>query len=138
MARVTACLFVLGSLVAAAIVAPAPYRAHAGDAPAATPLAAGASGRLAFSAEGDVYAVDADGTGLTRLTTDPADDFDPTWSPDGRQIAFRTTRDGNDEIYVMDADGSHQRNLTNDPADDWSPAWSPDGTRIAYAIFRYG
>jgi Tol biopolymer transport system component len=97
-----------------------------------------ADGLLAFSAEGDIYAVRADGTALTRLTTDPAADFDPTWAPDGRHLAFRTARDGNDEIYVIDADGSHQRNLTHDPAADWSPAWSPDGTRLAYATFAFG
>jgi len=68
-----------------------------------------------------------------RLTTHPATDFDPTWSPDGTHIAFRSQRDGNDEIYVMNADGSCQTNLTNDPANDWSPAWSPDGKQIAFA-----
>lgn len=68
-----------------------------------------------------------------RLTTHPATDFDPTWSPDGNHIAFRSQRDGNDEIYVMNADGSCQTNLTNDPANDWSPAWSPNGKQIAFA-----
>lgn len=68
-----------------------------------------------------------------RLTTNPATDFDPTWSPDGAHIAFRSQRDGNDEIYVMNVDGSCQTNLTNDPPNDWSPAWSPDGKQIAFA-----
>ena len=72
---------------------------------------------------------------IKRLTTNPAADFDPTWSPDGMQIAFRSQRDGNDEIYVMNVDGSCQTNLTNDPGADWSPAWSPDGKRIAFARF---
>ena len=75
---------------------------------------------------------------LERLTTDPATDFDPTWSPNGSQIAFRSQRDGNDEIYIMNSDGSCQVNLTNDPADDWAPAWSPDGTKIAFAHFFDG
>ena len=101
---------------------------------------------LAFSAtqngNGDIYLLNIDaalaGPGpvaATRLTTDPASDFDSTWSPDGKQIAFRSQRDGNDEIYVMNADGTCQRNLTNDPVNDWSPAWSPDGTQIAFARF---
>ena len=93
----------------------------------------------------DIYLLDVDaarqGTGqaaLKRLTTDLATDFDPTWSPDGTRIAFRSQRDGNDEIYVMNSDGTCQVNLTNNPADDWSPAWSLDGTKIAFAHFFDG
>ena len=70
-----------------------------------------------------------------RLTTNPATDFDPTWSPDGRHIAFRSQRDGNDEIYIMNADGTCQTNLTNNPLGAWSPAWSADGKQIAFARF---
>jgi Tol biopolymer transport system component len=100
---------------------------------------------LAFSAtinsNGDIYLLNVDSvlSGqdplIKRLTTDPAADFDPTWSPDGMQMAFRSQRDGNDEIYVMNADGTCQTNLTNDPLADWSPAWSPDGRHIAFAHF---
>jgi TolB protein len=89
----------------------------------------------------DIYVLSVDSvlqnqTPLTkRLTTNPATDFDPTWSPDGMHIAFRSQRDGNDEIYVMNADGTCQTNLTNNPLGDWSPAWSPDGKQIAFARF---
>jgi Tol biopolymer transport system component len=89
----------------------------------------------------DIYAINADGTGLTRLTTNPADDTSPAWSPDGTKIAFATIRDRvpnevNYEIYVMNADGSNQTRLTNNTKFDHSPAWSPDGTRIAFTSRR--
>jgi TolB protein len=77
----------------------------------------------------DVYVVNADGTGLRRLTTNPGDDFDPSWSPDRRRIAFRSERSGEPEIWVMTADGTEQRRLTA----GFSPAWSPDGTLIAFS-----
>jgi TolB protein len=108
--------------------------------PTAKPLATIAlsalTGKIAFEGEGDVYVINADGTGRTQLTTNPARDYDPSWSPDGTKIAFRSKRGGDDEIYVMNADGSQQTNLTNHRGEDWSPAWSPDGSMIAFASMR--
>jgi len=101
------------------------------------------TGRIAFSAGShpheDIYVVNADGSGLLRLTDDTGADLDPSWSPDGRRIAYRHETGGGDasaEIYVMDADGSQKRNLTGRPGQDHSPAWSPDGRRIAFASVR--
>lgn len=117
-------------------------KAGAGAEASTSAIGQSAGGRIAFSGEqannADIYVMNADGSALTRLTTSPARDFDPTWSPDGAHIAFRTSRDGNDDIYVMNADGSCQTNVTRNSADDWSPAWSPDGTRIAFASFFAG
>jgi WD40 repeat protein len=86
----------------------------------------------------DIYVMRDDGSDVRRLTDALGPDFKPSWSPDGGQIAFRTSRDGQDEIYTMRADGTCQRNLTNDPADDRSPAWSPDGRSIAFDHFFVG
>ena len=61
---------------------------------------------------------------------------DPSFSPDGKQIAFTSFRDGNAEIYVMNADGSNVRRITNHPAFDNYPVFSPDGTQIAFQSNR--
>lgn len=73
-----------------------------------------------------------------QLTSDPADDLAPAWSPEGTRVAFESMRDGDSEIYVMNADGSDQANLTDNSVPDHSPAWSPDGKRIAFESLRDG
>ena len=65
-------------------------------------------------------------------------DYWPVWSPDGKRIAFTSSRDGNYEIYLMDAGGGNVRNLTNHPAQDNYAAWSPDGRRLAFISNRDG
>ena len=86
----------------------------------------------------DIYVVNADGSGKRKLTHNERYNTEPAWSPDGRKIAFRSTRNGNRDIYVMNADGSGKRNLTRNPAQDGSPSWSPDGRRIAFISNRDG
>jgi Tol biopolymer transport system component len=96
-------------------------------------------GTIAFSAgpphAEDIYVIDADGSGLRQVTTDPAADFDPTWSPDRARIAYRhqAEDDTSTDIVVIDADGSNVQVLTrNEGVADWGPAWSPDGSTITF------
>jgi Periplasmic component of the Tol biopolymer transport system len=93
-------------------------------------------GTVDASSASPLWSVNSDGTGLTQLTTDGAIDYRPTWSADGSQIAFVSTRDANAEIYVMNADGSGQVNVTNNAANDNSPAWSPSGSTILFSSDR--
>ena len=93
--------------------------------------------KIAFVSDRDgnleIYTMNVNGTGLTRLTDNGANDEGPSWSPDGSRIVFHSNRDGNTQIYVMNADGSNEaRLLTSTGSDGW-PYWSPDGTKIAFS-----
>jgi YD repeat-containing protein len=88
-------------------------------------------------AKQDIYVMNADGTGQTRLTTDSADDCNAVWSPDGSKIIFQSRRNGlNYQIFVMNPDGSNQANVSNSGAADYQPSWSPSGSKIAFASER--
>ena len=102
----------------------------------------GTNGKIAFtksvSGNEDIYVMNADGSNVTRLTTNAAVDQAPRWSPDGSKIVFASTRDGNYEIYAMNADGSSQTRVTNNSALDANPSWSPDGSKILFYSQRDG
>ena len=91
--------------------------------------------QLAFVRGGQIHLVNADGTGLVRLSDGPGD-RDPAWSPDGRRIAFAGTRGApaeSTDIYIMDADGSNLVQRTTDGYSNSAPSWSPDGAWIVFA-----
>ena len=83
----------------------------------------------------DIWVVRPDGSHLRRLTGDHRSN-DPSWSPNGKQLAFRSVRNGNSELYLMNADGSRQRRLTSGGG-NWSPVWAPDGKQIAFVRGKY-
>ena len=84
----------------------------------------------------ELYVMNADGTGQTRLTFNFFFDGNPTWSPDSRQLAFQSREDGDHEIYVVNVDGSGLTKLTDNEDADIFPAWSPDGRVIAFSSNR--
>jgi len=99
--------------------------------------------RIAFASGRDgnweIYSMNADGSGQTDLTNDPADDFSaPAWAPNGSRLAFSSLRGGNRDLYAMNANGSGVTRLTTDAGVDDDPAWSPDGTQLAFSSDRAG
>jgi TolB protein len=83
--------------------------------------------------QSDIYIKAIDGNAITQLTSDPAADMMPTFSPDGRQIAFASERSGNWDIYVMEARGGQAVQITDSPAHEIHPSFSPDGTQLVYS-----
>lgn len=80
----------------------------------------------------DLYVMAPDGTGLRRVTHDASADSWPDFSPDGRELVFASSRDGNVDIYRVRTDGTHLRRLTHAPGQDASPDWHPGGDRILF------
>ena len=86
----------------------------------------------------DVYVVNSDGSGLTRLTDDPAREGPIAWSPDGTRLLFWSERDGGHiNVYLMQTDGRQVTQVTHG-AYDSRASWSPDGTQIALASTEDG
>jgi TolB protein len=92
--------------------------------------------KIAFTSDRDgnpeIYVMNRDGSGLRRMTNNPAIDVTPTWSPSGNQLAWVSDRTGNPHIYIMNADGTGQRSIISEICD--RPTWSSGRfNEIAYA-----
>ena len=98
--------------------------------------------------QSNLWVMNADGSGLTRVTNhDESSGIysrSAAWSPDSTRLVFESNRDGNDEIYMLWVRLFHSNlddnlvRLTTNAAADVDPAWSPDGARIAFATDRDG
>jgi tricorn protease len=91
---------------------------------------------VAFSYLGDIWVVDAIGGTARAVTSHPAHDLHPVFSPDGRQIAFSSNRHGSYDVYVVAAQGGKPRRVTFDSAADIVCGWSPDGKQVLFASTR--
>jgi TolB protein len=113
-----------------------------------TPFPGGLRGTLVFQSDirsadnphgrAHIYTIDLS-TGTIIPLTSGRDfrDENPRWSPDGRRIAFKSTRTGPSyDIYVMDADGGNVTRVTDHPAHDHDPVWMPDGGSLIFSSER--
>jgi TolB protein len=81
----------------------------------------------------------ADGSNPRRLSTQGGKSYDPSWSPDGRRIAYVVERSGEGfEIWTMDADGGNAMQLTQSGGSNESPSWSPDSRHVVFGSSRSG
>jgi Tol biopolymer transport system component len=98
--------------------------------------------RLVFSAptarsDGDLFVINADGSGLRLLLSTPRLEWPSDWSPNGKKILFTRELLGGTDVYSMSADGSNVRRLTHARGEDIGGTWSPDGTRIVFTSRRF-
>src|SRR5215216_1770759 len=102
----------------------------------------GKNGKIAFQSDAggnyDIYTMNRNGEKIEKLTTNPADDEDPAFSPDGKRIAFTSDRDADNDIYTMNAKGRRLVQLTTNTAVDTDANWSLDGKKIVFASNRNG
>lgn len=86
---------------------------------------------IAFCYKGDIYTVPSTGGNARQLTTNPAYDTHPIWSPDGQQIAFASSRQGSMDIYIVSKDGGISKRLTTHSGNE-TPVTFSDATHILF------
>lgn len=84
------------------------------------------------SARPDLYMKSLDGVAVTQLTSDPASDVQPAFSPDGTRVAFASDRAGSWDIWILPLNGGPAVQVTRSPADEIHPSWAPGGDRLVY------
>ena len=92
--------------------------------------------KLAFVYAGDIWVANRDGSNPRRLTSSPAEENSPVFSPDGTQIAFKANYENNTDAYIIPASGGQPQRLTWHPGTDHVRGWTPDGQGILFASGR--
>ena len=95
---------------------------------------------LAFVAEwdgdGEIYTIQADGSGLVQVTDNETQEALPRWSPDGRQLAYIDDQFGTSALVVSNADGSNASRVATDLEATWGVVWSPTGRQVVFRSSR--
>ncbi|MBY0228418.1 MAG: MdsD protein, partial [Gemmataceae bacterium] len=91
---------------------------------------------VAFSYLGDIHVVESIGGVARSVTSHPAHDINPVFSPDGQHLAFSSNRHGGYDVFVVSVRGGKPKRLTFDAAADMACGWSPDGKSILFASAR--
>ena len=91
---------------------------------------------IAFAHGGDIWVTDLNGQNLKRITSTPAVESDPHFSPDGNWLAFTSNRSGSNAVYIVSKNGGTPKRLTWHPSSSSARGWTPDGKRVLYASTR--
>ncbi|MCK6505746.1 Tol-Pal system beta propeller repeat protein TolB [Myxococcota bacterium] len=110
------------------------FRVTGQNAPFATRFAVAGT----FSGNKEIYVVDFDGHGLTKITQNGSINLQPAWSPSGSKLAFTSYTSGNPDCYVADLGGGKITRLSARTGINTGPAWSPDGSRLALTMSPSG
>jgi len=92
--------------------------------------------QVAFTYGADLWIAERSGGVARRLTSTPAVESDPHFSPDGKSIAFTSNRSGVPQVYIVSATGGEPKRLSWYPANSMARGWTPDGQRVIYASGR--
>ena len=118
----------LGTLAAACLT----FTAGAGASPKGGFIAFSRCGPDGCGSGTDIWLIRQDGSGLRRVTREGTHNEFPSWSPDGKRLAFARSDGVSGGIWTLNLSAAKARRLTSGPALDEQPAWSPDSKRIAF------